>query len=213
MWPAEISLNVGKIFFLLGHSIKLINKLKRKSLNKTPLPLTKWIPSQSICIFSLCLFQHKDPLLPGTKQNRKSFPHMSAWNVLPTISTKAKTLRVLSVSQPSTLPQLCITQTIKKLIDGNNFYLIWKSTGKPIYCLGKRHYIFIIVDSNKWGTSYNLIFRSSLIICNQLVARNVIKHRKYSTAHGGEKTTQILCWRPVQGRKACLKSESQESIS
>lgn len=176
-------------------------------MNKNPLPLTKRIPSQNSCIFSLCLFQSKDPLLPGTKPKPWVFLYVSAWNVLPMISTKAKLLNVLSISQSLTLPQLAITETIKKLIDRNSFSLIWKSTGKPIYCLGKRHYIFIIVYSSKWGRSYSLIFRS-----NQLVARNVTKYRKYSTACGGEKLTQILSWRPVQNRKACLKSKSEESI-
>lgn len=65
------------------------------------------------------------------------------------ISTKTKPLNVLLVSQPLTLPQLAITQTIKIVIDVNNFSLIWKSTGKHIYCLGKRHDLFIVVDSNK----------------------------------------------------------------
>lgn len=127
--------------------------------------------------FPLCLFQLKDLLLLGTKPKPYQFSsYVSAWNVQPKILEKP--LNVPSISQTSTLPKSAITQAIKKSTDGNNFILIWKTTGKPTYCLIKRHYIFIIADSNAWERSYSLVFRSSLVKHNQSVAKNVIKHRK-----------------------------------
>lgn len=100
IWPAEISLSAGKISFLLGHSVKFINKFNIWILNIKPLPLTKRVPSQNSCIFSLCLFQHKDPLLPGRKPKPYQFSsYVPAWNVLPAVSTKAKPFNILSISQ------------------------------------------------------------------------------------------------------------------
>lgn len=143
--------------------------------------------------FPLCLFQHKGLLLLGTKPKPYKFcSYVSAWNVQP--KTFEKPSNVPSISQTSTLPRPVITQAIKKLTDGNNFIIIWKTTGKPTYCLVKKHYIFITADSNEWERSYSLVFRSSLAQHNQAVARNLIKHKKY-------RISIVLYFPPQMGEK------------
>lgn len=123
------------------------------------------------------------------------------------ILEKAKLLNVPSISQTSTLPKPAITQAIKKLTDGNNFILIWKSTGKPTYWLVKRHYVFIIVHSSKWERRYSPVFRSSLAKHNQLPEMlwtiESIKHPLFYTfpKNGGEQKWQRLTEEPFRAER------------